>query len=191
MKTSEQLETVEEVSPYTLKVCSTLLMMAYVHNVDPDDLIEFFATQIQTMLTAPPNYKSFGKTLPVWIMRGFYPGTHLFFKLTVVRNDDGMLEGTWAKASLPMVQIGSKRRSDKFIRLSGKDLNQAISRKMENSLLGADHEVKSFVTDAVRRMPRCMSPKGVKIFSCDVPRTLKRAKKNIPDTKIGTDKSKL
>jgi hypothetical protein len=183
METLEQLDPVEEASSYTLKVCSTLLSMAYIHEIDPDDLVEFFSTQVQAMLTVPSNYKQFGHAPPVWVMRGFYPGTRLFFKLVIARNE----KGTWAKASIPMMHVGSKRKADRFIKLTGKELNQSMVKKMENSLLGADHQIVPLIPDKVRRMPRCMSPKGVKIFSCDIPRT----KKCIPDPKIPTDSSQL
>ena len=180
-------ETVDEVSSYTMKVCSTLIMLAYVSNIDPDDLIEFFATQVQAMLIAPPNYKMFGAAPPVWVMRGFYPGTSLFFKLTVARNE----KGTWVKASIPMMTVGNKRRADKFVKLDGKQLNETIVNKMENTFFGATHQIKPLVEDKLRKMPRCMSPKGVKIFSCDVPRTHKKTKSVGPDIRKILDKSKL
>jgi hypothetical protein len=154
----------ETAATYLLSVCATLLTMGVVQGIKPDDMVEFFASQVQTMLTAPPNYKLYGKTAPVWIMRGFYPKTPIFFKLTVCRNE----RGTYVKASIPMVKGGKKRTGyPSLIKFDGAQLNETITNKMENSFFGASHEVKPLVSWL--RMPRCMSPRGVKIFSYEKP----------------------
>jgi len=139
------------------------------------------------MLTVPPNYKMYGNTPPVWVMRGFYPGTCLFFKLTVAKNE----MGTWVKATIPVAQMGSRRKVNKVLTWTGQQLNNSLTSKMENSLLEANNEIKPLVTNALRRMPRCMSPKGIRVFACDVPRLIRRTKKSIPDTKAQMDKSTL
>lgn len=135
--------------------------MGVIQELKPSDMVEFFGTQVQAMLMAPANYKLYGKSAPVWIMRGFYPNSTIFFKLTVSRNERGI----WAKASIPMVKGGRKRTGyPSLIHFDGVKLNEMITQRMENSLLGADHEIKPIDTP-VLRMPRCMSPKGIKIFS--------------------------
>jgi len=187
MESLEQPELVENISSYTMKVCSTLIMMAYVNGIDPDDLVEFFATQVQAMLNTPPNYKMYGNTPPVWVMRGFFPLTTLFFKLVVARNE----KGTWAKASIPMIRIGKNRSWDKVVKLDGNQLNKTIVDKMENTFFGATHQIKPLVEDRVRKMPRCMSPKGVKIFNCELPRTRKKVKSKRSDSKQILDKGEL
>lgn len=124
------------------------------------------------MLAAPPNYKMWGKTAPVWIMRGFYPGTSVFFKLVVYRSDQS---GTWVKASIPMVKTG-RSRYPSTISFDGRELNSTLTKKMENSLLEADHKIEPLVS-VTMKMPRCMSPKGVKIFGYEKPKENKRSPK--------------
>ena len=153
-----------EIAPsYSMKVCATVLTMGLVQGVNPEDMVEFFATQVSTMLLSPPNYNKYGIKAPVWIMRGFYPGTSVFFKLIVARND----QGTWVRVSYPKIN-GTKNRPHTF-HFDGARLNEAITDKMENTFFGAKHEVKPLIS-AKLRSPKCMSPKGVKIFNYEKPK---------------------
>lgn len=167
------MENLELPKSYTMKVCPTLLSLAFVQGVKPDDMVEFFAIQVQAMLAVPPNYNFYGQTAPVWIMRGFFPETSVLFKLIVIRSGND----TIVKASIPIPKIGKGRFVNKMVYVKSVDINRAITNKMENALLGGEHEIKSLFAVGCR-MPRCMSPRGVKIFSYKKPKHHKN-----PDTK--------
>jgi hypothetical protein len=151
-------------SPYQLKVMSELLTQAYLLDVDLEEFVEFLASQVQRMIVCPPNYNFMGEKKRVWILRGFYDKAPLFFKMTVC-TIDGM-NGYYAKASPMRVTYSSKRhatRVDNFVRFDGKELNDMLTDRMENIFFQANHEVKNVISEKVK-MPRCMSPKGMKLL---------------------------
>ena len=165
--------------PFVLKVMSELLTQAHIAGIDLEEFIEFFATQIQTMLSHSPNYNYMGEKKRVWIMRGFYPDTPIFFKLTLILSTNDK-ENYYAKVSPLRVNFYGKGGTayDSWVKFDGKTLNEDITDKMENVFFGAEHDLKPILRDKVR-MPRCMSPKGMKIFRYKKPRKVaKRAKKD-------------
>jgi hypothetical protein len=158
-------------APYQLKVMSELLTQAHILGLDLEEMIEFLASQVQAMLSCPPNYNFMNEKKRVWILRGFYPGSPLFFKLTVCSLADmGGPGGYFAKASPMRVVYTNKRtktRSDDHVSFNGNTLNSALTDRMENTFFGAQHEVKSLLSKGVK-MPRCMSPKGMKLLRCNI-----------------------
>jgi hypothetical protein len=112
------------------------------------------------MLAAPSNYCVYGQKAPVRVMRGFYPETRLFFKLTVVQNN----KGTWAKATVPIPRVKKAKLTYGMLTFDGIELSQRLTSKLENALLEAGHVMEPLVPMPAR-MPRCMSPKGIKVFN--------------------------
>ena len=175
----------EEGSPqqYKLKVMSELLTQAHIAGLDLEEFVGFFATQIQAMLASPPNYMKFGEKKRVWVMRGFYPDSGVFFKLTLTpsTSDEGSTHrfSYFAKASSLRVMRTSKKgyQSEACLYIDGSDLNDNIVDRMENSFFGANHEIKPIVVDKPK-MPRCMSPKGMKLFTYKKPKKAKNAPKS-------------
>jgi hypothetical protein len=154
---------------YTLKVNPTLLTMGIVHGLKPDDMVEFFATQVPALLAAPANYNKFGELAPVRIMRGFYPGTPIFFKLVVAKNDLGV----FAKASVPMTVLRKVYLVSGYLSFRGDDVSKQLTKKLENAFLDVNHTIEPLVTVPLK-MPRCMSPKGVRLFTYKKPRKKRR-----------------
>jgi hypothetical protein len=173
------LESPEEADaqPYRLKIMSELLIQATVLGIDLEEFAGFFAAQIQAMLACPPNYNYTGKKLRIWLMRGFYPGSPIFFKLSICKLNESMgawSESYYAKASPLLVKPSKSRKAHIF--LEGKELNNNIINRMENRFFGADHKLEPMLPKI--KMPRCMSPKGIKIFNYEKPKKprKKRAK---------------
>ena len=174
----------EEGTPqqYTIKVMSELLTQAHIAGIDLEEFVGFFATQVQAMLASSPNYNKFGEKARVWVMRGFYPESAVFFKLVLIdcnasAKGDSRFGNTgyYAKAS-GMRVMGYSRKGNSyedFVCLDGAKLNDDLTDRMENSILGANHELKPLLEKKVR-MPRCMSPRGLQIFRFKKPKKEKR-----------------
>ncbi|CAM6003942.1 unnamed protein product [Sphagnum balticum] len=149
----------EEVTPqpYKMKVMSELLTQAHIAGIDLEEFVGFFATQIQAMLASPPNYNKFGQKARVWIMRGFYPNTHVFFKIILMENNAQTSSyaapgGYYAKVS-PMRVMYSNRKgytNEDFVTLDGSKLNEDLTNRMENSIFGAKHDLKPILEKKVR-----------------------------------------
>lgn len=168
-------------SQYRLKVMMELLTQAYVLGLDVEELIEFLASQVQAMLLCPPNYNFRNVKKRIWILRGFYPKSTLFFKLTISSLDDYVGNtGYFAKASAMRI-LGYKKKNkspfDDHQTFDGNALNEALTNRMENTFFGANHEAKELLYSKLR-MPRCMSPKGMKLLTYQKPRKKRNAKAN-------------
>lgn len=159
-----------EIQPYTLKVTNALLQMGLVHGVQPESMVEFLAAQVQNMLACPPNCKQFGPESRVWILRGFYPGTPLFFKLTV---SSKVRHGRYfAKAQIPIVKNHFRR--ELVSTFDGRLLNEHMTNAMENAVFGAKHKITPLFEGKMRR-PKCMSPKGMPLLRYKSPTKKRKA----------------
>src|ERR1017187_4266587 len=105
MSSLAQIETPQK---YYFKVMSELLVHAHMLNVNLEEFAGFLGSQVQAMLACPPNYNKFGKKARAWIMRGFYPGTTLFFKLAIATADEPS-GGYYVKASPLRVHHSGKK----------------------------------------------------------------------------------
>jgi hypothetical protein len=170
------LASLEDGTPqqYKLKVMSELLVQAHIVGVELEEFIGFFASQIQAMLACPPNLNMFGQKARVWIMRGFYPGTHIFFKLVLMDHSSGSL---YAKVSPLRVtfkaRTGAATKYDAHMIFDSVKLNDDLTNRMENTFFGANHQLTPILTTKLK-MPRCMSPKGLKILKYKKPRKKKK-----------------
>lgn len=161
---------VEEAQKYNFKIINELLVQAKALNIDLEGFIGFLGAQVQAMLSSPPNYSKFGQKERAWIMRGFYPGTALFFKLTIGTDKDPSSRCQYnVKASPLRVNRSVKgHQTEAFIWLDSAKINEDITNRMENEFFGANHELQS-ILDTNIKLPRCMSPRGLQIFRYDVP----------------------
>jgi hypothetical protein len=162
---------------FSLKVVYELLVQGKVLGIEPDALVEFMAIQAQNMLNYKHNFNLHGHR--VWVMRGFYPKSSLFFKLSIceARLSDGHIsaDSLSAKASGLRVKEGSSvTQWEKTIRFNGNDLMDKITDRMENAFFSANHKVDPIVQDKIM-MPRCMSPKGMKLFRYEKPKKRRKS----------------
>lgn len=80
---------------YDLRIQESLLFSIKFSSKHPNHrILSFFDEKVCEMIAAEPNIKSYKHKKfeklkkvenPVWIVRGYYPGTPVFFKLVVVR----------------------------------------------------------------------------------------------------------
>jgi hypothetical protein len=158
---------------FRLKLSPTLLSQLVIEDVSPDECIEFFAAQFQNIIACKPNFKGSTPEKPVWFLRGYYPNTSVFFKMTVVKTGTLTLhDGTqceesfnyYVKVTELKVTPGKTFRSKVFmnggfISIYSDAIMKRITEGMENSVLAAEHEIKSLVPAKLVR-PKAMSPKG-------------------------------
>lgn len=167
---------------FNLKVMVELLTEGVILGLKPDDMIEFFSVQVEAMLLCPPNYRMYKETARVWILRGYYPNSPLFFKLVLVDSDKDGKSGYQAKyfakaTSLRMNWRSPRGRSyEDHITINAADIAENITNKMENEFFGAKHQLKELFAKKIK-MPKCMSPKGMRLYRFDKPsKGKKRAK---------------
>lgn len=163
---------------FSLKINSTLLGQLAIHNVSPTELAEFAYSQITNMLSCKPNCLIYKKSNEdIWILRGYYPNTPVFFKLTLVKNLSGENFTYWARLRPLVVNVkrswSNKNRVNygEFV-LGSNDINTSIVKTMENSLLGSSHKIEPLIKINSLK-PRCMSPKGMKLFNYEKPKKTK------------------
>lgn len=166
---------------FRLKLSPTLLSQLDVVGVQADDFIEFVTAQAQAMIGCKSNFRLYNTgsqpDKPVWIMRGYYPETPVFFKLTVVKTTQ--LTGHGGNAyqedfsyyvRARELRVKGRRKWHETMRMHhgeivvmSSDIMKNITHAMENELLGAGHEIKPILAKGPKK-PKCMSPKGCKLF---------------------------
>ena len=151
---------------FRLRVISELLTQGKLLGIEAEALIEFFTVQAQNMMNYKNNFNINGDR--IWVMRGFYPGTPLFFKLSVIEHllpDQAHGSDTVsAKASPLRVHNGGRHSKwDKVVTFDANEITDNITNKMENAFFNANHVVKPILRDKIT-MPRCMAPKGMKLL---------------------------
>jgi len=162
----EQIDTEQIQQQYFMKVSNELLTQAHILDINTEELLEFFAVQVQAMLACPPNFKYAGQLKQVWILRGFYSTSSLFFKLIVMRTEGTALDTCgypyYAKATPLRINQGWAKK-EKNTTINSGDLNDNITNRMENSFFNTNHKIKKLIPTKIR-MPRCISPKGMKLL---------------------------
>jgi hypothetical protein len=155
---------------YTLKVTSELLLQASLAGIDLDEFVGFFATQVQNMFCHPPNFRMFKTTARVWIMRGFYPESSLFFKIVLI----GESNPAYAKVTaLRMNNYRKRAQSESAVIFNSEELNENATEKMENILLDTKYQIRPLLPNGVK-MPKCMSPRGMPLFKYKKPKKSKK-----------------
>ena len=170
---------------FRLKLSATLLSQLLVVGVKSDEFIEFVAAQFQNIIACKPNCRIHtAPDKPVWVLRGYYPNTPVFFKLTVVKAV-GFQQARGKEDFLYFVRatelkVKAKKRWRETLNISydeiiimSNDIMKNISEGMENTILGAAHETKNFIKDEITK-PKCMSPKGMKLFRYKKPSSRKK-----------------
>jgi hypothetical protein len=175
---------------FKLKLSPTLLSQLLVFDVQPDDFVEFVAAQVQNIVACKPNCHLFAtQNKPVWVLRGYYPNTPVFFKITVVKTTQhtGPYVGTYTPdftyyVRASELRVTSRKRwhtkhslvmnGGEIIVMSDRIMENIIS-GMENSLLGTSNQTKKIISGGPSK-PKCMSPKGMKLFRYKKPSNRKK-----------------
>lgn len=163
---------------YALKIENDILASLAEAEVSANEAAQFFGEQIEGMLQSPPNFNMFGKKLPIHIMRGYFPGTYIFFKLCLLnttqldgRNYPNMTAFTvgdtpvgdnyFAKVSVPRFKATRKKADSVYV--SSKDIRKRHEEIFEKKLFDTENEITSLISTPVKRR-KCMSPKGMPVF---------------------------
>lgn len=156
---------------YNLKIEHQLVAMLLGAGLTQAQIHLFFGEQVEAMLQVPHNIKIYKK--PIWVMRGFFPDTPIFFKLSLLKNttDQDYYDGQYyAKATIPPYRTGKRRPA--HIVLSSHYLRPALlTQSMESEILGGTCGIEPPPNQPTVKIFQCMSPKGVKLH------TLKKKRK--------------
>lgn len=169
---------------YSLNICNRLLIKLRMNGIDPTEAILFFSCQIEQMLACSPNYGP--KTVrnkglhvvdrDVWLLRGFYPETAQMFKISISTRDDNYPWNYYIKVSEPTIRATVKTRSRMSRYSTGwlpkyeshftpKDIEEPLRERLEREILGVkDTKITRLISDSTIYTPRCISPKGMKLF---------------------------
>lgn len=176
---------------FRLKLSPTLLSQLALFEVAPDDFVEFVYAQFHNIIASKPNCRVYGDK-PIWVMRGYYPDTPVFFKLTVVKTGELINHAGQSYQESFFYYVRAREHktswrssySTKFadnrlwhnkgeLMVMSNDIANMVSAQMENSLLDAKHETKPLIPTIIKA-PKCMSPKGVKLFRYKKPSKRKK-----------------
>lgn len=164
---------------YILRVCNRLLIKLRMAGIDPSEATVFFGSQVNPMLNCRPNFgpgsnksKKTELKRDVWLMRGFYPGTPLMFKISIAENDVfGDMYQYYVKVSEPPVRIPTKAKlrelqfTSRYESSFDSDrINIELEKRVENEILGQDHTTEKLVSEKVVFTPKCISPKGMPFY---------------------------
>lgn len=172
---------------YRLDVCNRLLIKLRMNGIDPTEAIVFFGSQAQQMLGFKPNYgPQSARNKPnnphyiprdIWLLRGFYPETAQMFKITVSECNESCTFKYIVKITEPTIRNYGYGKAKNASRTSivaynskfySKELDEPIRDRLEKEVLGGDLKLSPLVSDAIIYTPRCISPKGMKLFNLKI-----------------------
>lgn len=169
----------ESSNQYQLKVSRQLINLLAVHGVSVNDALMFLTDNIERMLTVAPNFKK-GRfrggpknniqASDAWVMRGCYPNSNIFFKITVTTTKGNPVLDALSEPYFVSITAIEKKLNGNYHLLSSQLREQLFERTMEQNIFGAVSEIKPIVEHKTVA-PRCLTPKGLK------PMKRKRAKK--------------
>lgn len=151
------------------------------HSIDASEAASFFTSRISEMLECEPNIteknkrnfvdfklgktnstalegnKQFVKDNKVYVLRGFYPKTHIPFKMTVVNFAPVFTSTSFISAK---IIIGLKEHYTSINLNEVKKYEDAIS---EAILLSKEVENSAKINYSYRKF-KCMRPKGIELY---------------------------
>lgn len=156
---------------YSMYIEPAILSKLKVCGIDMNEAILFFGAQVDIMITCPPNYgphRNGLSKLPIEVrlLKGYYPKTSQLFKISVIdRNGSFDNYKYTVKVSEPVARY---KRNDtyKFVFSSSK-IESELSKRLENNLLQTDHSVSDLISIKDVKKPKCISPKGMKLFKLE------------------------
>lgn len=168
------MESGKKKNDYNFRVSHQILSTLAIEGISSTQAYLFFAEQIESMQNVDPNFgpkRYVNKRrqtipLPCWIMRGYYPGTNAFFKITMIHKENGFDYSDapyYAKITMPVTKTAHK-----FEWIRGAQMKPfLLEHKADQMLLGADEPLKQYEHAPELKKPRCMSPKGVPVFKLE------------------------
>ena len=186
--------------PFHVQVDTELMMRLEWEGLSRNDMANFFSSQLEEMVKCPHNVHTFQNnshhamfmmqpggglqplkvpnqrtTVPAWVLRGFYPNTNIFFRMTVVDCEKSSFMQEYparyyAKVKIPRIKPKKVKDHHGF---NGKIIRENQHREMENVVLGATNEMENVINGEKFKSPKCMAPKGMSLLK----RKVKRGKR--------------
>ena len=138
-----------------------VISVACTLGISENEVLGFFDGVLEQMHTCPPNFtrKPYTKKLDstamledkVWILRGYYPGTGIFFRVTLIESKPAWMD-EWSIHASVKACYPTKKRS---IPIDSKEVRKYMA---ENALLGEP------VPRIELKPQRLFTPKGMKPF---------------------------
>jgi len=148
---------------YTCSIEQALIIaIADTKGIERYEVMAFFDETISAMSQCPPNLTrrqgakktdpDYNIPIPIWVLRGYYPGTGIFFKITLIHDNTSTYNnGMFAKVHhLNMHNLWKDR-----VHLDAEAVRRAVA---EKELIGHD------LPQMELKPQRLMTPKGMKPF---------------------------
>ena len=146
------------------KVSAAVLQTLRCLGISNEDAVLYFVSCYERAKVCPPNYKMYGKALDVWIVRDFYPGTKLLFKLVIRPSGSRDEFDPTIIVKVSMVDPMGHKVKNTHIRPDLNAVKKYIEQQTEFALLGSDKKPDTFLSledrKIVDRPPKRMFPKG-------------------------------
>ncbi len=167
---------------FQLGITDSLILSVMQHGgCTAEDVVQFFVMQVEKLLELPPNitrrsrYAKVSADKEIWVLRGYYPGTSVFFKVSAVRHkedpNDKYAIGNDDRCAY--VKVSSPESKTKQVFHSG----QIQKELADTMLVGAQLNLKL-------KTQRTLTPKGLKKLSMKG----KKKRKNV-DAVVGGGKN--
>lgn len=136
-----------------------VLAIAHTLKIPETEVVGFFDGVIEQMYACPPNFtrKPYSKKTEkpiedkVWLLRGYYPNTGIFFKVTIVQTKNDWSDEESIFSKVRAVTTGKGRH----ITIDSKEIRRCIA---ENVLIGEP------MPHIDMKPQRLLTPKGMKPF---------------------------
>ena len=149
---------------YGLTLDTKLLIQFKANGIKIEDAVLFFASIVRQMMLVKPNYgphknNAYKKyDYNTWIMRGWYPNSGIYFRLTLTEVNNPYSHKYIAKAIVPTTH--SKIKQSFY---EGSQLDALIDERAENAILGEGVIVHPVDVNKIN-LPKCISPKGLPVY---------------------------
>lgn len=151
---------------FHVSVEAAILIQLKAAGVKPSDGMLFFDSLVRQMYTCKPNYGSHKNngmrkyTYDTWLLRGYYPETSVFFRLTLSAVPSTFNNETHLVGRVVVPKYNAKRSKYHLQAEIGEEISNQVAEKF---LLGSNTEITEYPVDKVS-LPKCISPKGMPFF---------------------------
>lgn len=149
---------------FTLGVDAKILISLKAAGIVPADAMITFDNLVRQMHSCPPNFGPHKNTrhtqykFNTWILRGYYPETSVFFRITLSHvTDHSKYEKDVLVGKVTVPQYTCAQQIHILNSSAAARINNQI---VERELLGTDAPVGQYPLDKIS-LPKCISPKGM------------------------------
>jgi hypothetical protein len=146
---------------YTFTLETKLLVQFKAAKIDFKEAVLFFGGTIKAMQQSPANYGPHKDTTvkkymhPTWLMRGYYPGSTIYFRITMIKVDNNPSAEYVAKVIVPSVHPAIRHSF-----FNGEEIDKLLEQRAERVLLGEEVVLEELKSQKIN-LPKCISPVGM------------------------------